>query len=145
MADNLNISTSVFDELLQTVMVLGIDKTIKTLQEAKNNLIVLHDNKMEFIIDTVSSITSVSKERILRGNDRKNHDRKIATIASVYFIKIECNYSFSEIKLIFNKDESQLSRYCSYVESLSPKPKNEFDKKLNDLVKKVKLLLIRKN
>ncbi len=138
-----SISNIILDELITTVEVIGIEKTIKTLQEAKNNGLISQDSDIDFIIDSISKITSVSKERIINGNDR-NDERKMALAACVYFIKNKCAYSLSELKLIFNKDTSQLSRYNTMVENLPQNPKNDFDKRLTDIVKKMKILLTQK-
>ena len=40
---NGSISNKIFDELMTTVEVIGIDRTIKTLQDAKANSLILDD------------------------------------------------------------------------------------------------------
>jgi hypothetical protein len=135
-----SISNQILDELITTIEIIGIDSTIRTLQDAKTSGLLMQDSNVDFILHSISKITSVSKERITDGNDRSD-DRKFAVAASVYFIKKECNYSLSELKLVFNKDVSALSRYNSMVENLSKKPKTEFDKKLDGIVKKMNILL----
>jgi hypothetical protein len=138
-----SISNKILDELITTVEVIGIEKTIKTLQDAKNNGLIMNDNDIDFILESVSKLTSVSKERIINGNDR-NDDRKIALAICVYFIKKQCAYSLNELKNIFNKDASQLSRYNSLVENMSKTPKTQFEKRMEEIVKKMKILLTQK-
>jgi hypothetical protein len=140
---NGSISNQIFDELMTTVEVIGIDRTIKTLQEAKANNMILEDLNIEFILKCVTQVTSVSKERILNGTDRSD-DRKIATALCVYFIKKEFFYSYGDMSKIFNKDESSLSRYNSLIENVPDKPKSEFDKNIDNYLKKINLLITEK-
>jgi hypothetical protein len=140
---NGSISNKIFDELMTTVEVIGIDRTIKTLQDAKANSLILEDLNIEFILNCVNQVTGVSKDRILNGNDR-NDERKIAIALCVYFIKKEFFYSYSGISKIFNKDESSLSRYNSIIENKVDKPKTDFDKNIDGYYKKIKLLITEK-
>jgi hypothetical protein len=140
---NGSISNQIFDELMTTVEVIGIDRTIKTLQEAKANNLILENLNIEFILKCVTQVTSVSKERILNGTDRSD-DRKIATALCVYFIKREFFYSYGDMSKIFNKDESSLSRYNSLIENVPDKPKSELDKNIDNYLKKINLLITEK-
>lgn len=140
---NGSISNQIFDELMTTVEVIGIDRTIKTLQDAKANSLILEDLNIEFILKCVTQVTNVSKERILNGTDRSD-DRKIATALCVYLIKKEFFYSYSDISKIFNKDESSLSRYNSLIENIPTKPKSELDKNIDSYLKKINLLITEK-
>jgi hypothetical protein len=140
---NGSISNQIFDELMTTVEVIGIDRTIKTLQDAKANNLILEDLNIEFILKCVTQVTSVSKERILNGTDRSD-DRKIATALCVYFIKKEFFYSYGDMSKIFNKDESSLSRYNSLIENVPDKPKSELDKNIDIYLKKINLLITEK-
>ena len=45
----MSVSSSIFDELLSTVEVIGIERTIKSLQDAKSTSLVLEDLNIEFI------------------------------------------------------------------------------------------------
>jgi uncharacterized protein YydD (DUF2326 family) len=140
---NGSISNQIFDELMTTVEVIGIDRTIKTLQEAKANSLILEDLNIEFILSCVNLVTSVTKDRILNGNDR-NDERKIAIALCVYFIRKEFFYSYGDMSKIFNKDESSLSRYNSLIENRTEKPKTEFDKNIDVYYKKINLLITEK-
>jgi hypothetical protein len=140
---NGSISNQIFDELITTLEVIGIDRTIKTLQDAKANSLILEDLNIEFILSSVNQVTGVSKERILNGNDR-NDERKIAIALCVYFIKKEFFYSYGDMSKIFNKDESSLSRYNSLIENKPDKPKTEFDKNIENYYRKINLLITEK-
>lgn len=143
MRNNLSISSQVFDELITALEIIGIENTIKTLQDAKSNSLILSDLDVEFIIKCVSDVTGVSKETMLYGNER-NDDRKIALSLCIYLIKKELDYSFSTIKKIFRKDKSALSRYNTLVEKLPNNPKTDIDKKLSTYLKKINLLITEK-
>ena len=138
-----SISNQIFDELITTLEVIGIDRTIKTLRDAKANSLILEDLNIEFILNCVNQVTGVSKERILNGNDR-NDERKIAIALCVYFIKKEFFYSYGDMSKIFNKDDSSLSRYNSIIENKPEKPKTEFDKNIESYYRKINLLITEK-
>lgn len=138
-----SISNKILDELFETVEVIGIERTIKTLQEAKMGSLLKQDVNIDFILNMVSEITSVPKQKILYGNDRSD-DKKLAVAVSVYLIKNEFEYSFSDLKKIFNKDQSALCRYYEIVNNISKKPKTDFDKKLDTVLKRMQLLLTEK-
>jgi chromosomal replication initiation ATPase DnaA len=137
-----SISNSILDELLITVESIGVGCTIKSLQEARIKTLILGNIDIDNILKFVSEVSNVSVERILHGNDRSD-ERKMAVALSVHFIKEELKYSYNDIKKIFNKDAAGLHRYKRLIESIPNKPKTSFDKTLNELTKKVELLIIR--
>ncbi len=143
MNKQISISNQIFDELLTTVESIGVERTIKTLQEAKSNSLILKDLNVEFILNTVSQITSVGKDRILNGKERTD-ERKIAIGLCVYFMKNEFGYSYSDLNKIFKKDDSQLFRYSEMVKNKPLKPKTDFDKTLDGYYKKINLLITEK-
>lgn len=138
-----SISNLILDELFETVELIGIERTIKTLQDAKMSSLLKQDVNIDFIISAISEISGVPKQKILYGNDRSD-DKKMAVALSVFIIKNEFNYSFTDLKKIFNKDQSALCRYYDLVENLSKKPKTEFEKKLDGTLKQINLLLTEK-
>lgn len=143
MKNNLSVSSQVFDELLTALEMIGIENTIKTLQEAKSNSLILSDLDVEFIIKSVCEVTGTSKDTILYGTDRTD-ERKIAISLCVYFIKKELDYSFNTLKKIFRKDKSALSRYNTIIEKIPKVPRTEFDKKLSTYQKKINTLITEK-
>jgi hypothetical protein len=134
-----SISTLVFDELLTTIEIVGVDNTIKTLKEAKTKSI-LQDYDVNFVVNSISEITKVESDRILFGIDRSD-ERKLALALCIYYVKTQCSYTYQDLKKIFSKDESALWRYFTMVDSLPEKPKTEFDKKLSNYAKRMELLL----
>lgn len=142
-AKSLSISNQILAELFETVEILGIEKTIKTLQDAKLKSLSGQNDDIDFILTCVSDLTEVSKERILSSYDRTD-DRKLAMAISVYLLRSEYDFSYPDLKKIFNKDMSALYRYCEMIEKMPEKPKTEFDKKVEIILKKVKLLITKK-
>ena len=140
---NTSISNRILDELFATVEVIGLEKTIKSLQDAKTNSLILKDVDIDFFINIISDITGVRRERLLNGNDR-NDERKVSTALCIYFLKKELYYSYSDLKKIFQKDEAALYRYFSLVENRPKKPKTTFDKLLDESYKKANLLITEK-
>jgi hypothetical protein len=142
MKNSASITTNIFDELIVTVERIGVEKTIKSLQDARSNILILSDINVENIMNAVIDMTGVQKERILHGTDRSD-DRKIAVSLCVYYIKNQFGYSYSDLKKIFNKDESALYRYYQTIDNLPQKPKTDFEKKLSEFCKKLQLLITR--
>jgi len=136
-----SISNNIFDELLITVETIGVDKSIKALQEARSKLLILENSSIDSIITYISQVTGVLKERILHGTDR-NDERKMAIALCVYFIKNQYDYSYSDLRKILCKDESALYRYHKMVENIPEVPKTDFDKILKENFKKIELYII---
>jgi len=143
MKKDLSISNQIFDELLSAIEIIGLDKTIKTLQDAKAHSLISKDLGIDFILTLVCDTTNFRKDKLLVGNERSD-DKKIAMSLAVYFLKNTLLYSYGDMKKIFNKDESALYRYYQMVEQRPKKAKTEFDKNLELNYKKINLLITEK-
>jgi len=143
MKNQVSISNAIFDELLTTVEIIGLDKTIRTLQDAKANSLISKNIDIDNIINIVCEITNYRKDKLLIGNERSD-DKKIAMALVVYFLKEILLYSYADIKKILNKDESALYRYYRMVHERPKKPKTDFDKNLELNYKKVNLIITEK-
>ena len=86
MKNQLSISNAIFDELLTTVEIIGLNKTIKTLQDAKAQSLISKNLDIDNIINIVCEITNYRKDKLLIGNERSD-DKKIAMALTVYFLK----------------------------------------------------------
>ena len=49
-------SSDLFNEVLKTVEVMGMDETSKILQKARFNSLTLHDGNIEFILKTLPCV-----------------------------------------------------------------------------------------
>jgi chromosomal replication initiation ATPase DnaA len=143
MKNQVSISNAIFDELLTTVEIIGLNKTIKTLQDAKAQSLISKNLDIDNIINIVCEITNYRKDKLLLGNER-NDEKKIAMALTVYFLKEILLFSYSDIKKLFNKDESALYRYYQMVNERPKKPKSDFDKNLELNYKKVNLIITEK-
>lgn len=143
MSGNQSISSQILDELLSAVEVIGIDKTIKTLQEAKSQSLISKDLDIDFIINLVWETTNYRKDKLLLGKER-NDAKKTAMSLCVYFLKVNFSYSYADIKKLFNIDESALFRYYKMVEDRPKKPKTDYDKNLDLNFKKINLIITEK-
>lgn len=132
-----------FEELLSCIEVIGVEDTIKTLQDAKSRSLIKSDLTIDFIINIVADVTSLSRDRIINGKD-KNDERKMALALCVHFLKNEFNYSYKDLSPLLKKDTSALSKYNSYVKKLPSESKTNFDKKLESYIKKIKLKIAEK-
>jgi len=137
------ISSLILAELFETVEVIGIEKTIKTLKDAKLQSLIGQKDEIDMVLTAVSELTEVSKDRILSSYDRTD-DRKLAMAVSVFILRSEFDYSYPDLKKIFNKDTAALYRYYEMIEKMPEKPKTEFDKKIDSVLKKIKLFLTKK-
>lgn len=132
-----------FEELLSCIEVIGVEDTIKTLQDVKSRSLIKSDLTIDFIINIVADVTSLSRDRIINGKD-KNDERKMALALCVHFLKNEFNYSYKDLSPLLKKDTSALSKYNSYVKKLPSESKTNFDKKLESYIKKIKLKIAEK-
>lgn len=135
-----SVSTQVFDELFTTIECIGVERTIKTLQEAKSNSLLSKETNVEFVLDVVTQVTTVSRERILYGVERSD-EKKIALALAIYFVKQEFGYTHKDLNRIFDKDKSNISKNIALVKQKPLKPKTAFDKKLDEHFKKIDFLI----
>jgi hypothetical protein len=137
----ISISNKIFDELLSTIEVIGVEMTINKLREAKScGALILSDANVELVLNAVVEVIGINKERIISGNDRSD-ERKMAISICIYCIKSHYYYSYSQLRKIFNKDESALQRYFKQIDNLPAKPKTDFEKKLDLYYKKANSLI----
>ena len=134
----------IIDELFKTVEIFGVDKTISILKESQKTKDILQEMDVDYILEAVSQVSKVDKQRILFGNDRTD-ERKMALCLSIYFVRENFDYSYSDLSKIFNKDSSAISRYYVSVQNIVKAPKTEFEKKLEDYRKKINYLINERN
>jgi hypothetical protein len=133
----------IMDEVFTTVESIGIERTCQILQDAKAKSLMLSDDTIDFFLEITCSQVGITKDVLLYGNER-NDERKIALSLSIYFIKEELKYSYKQLKMVFNKDESALHRYYNYVKHKAIKPKSDFEKILETNFKKINILITEK-
>jgi len=128
-------------EVFRSVEIMGVQSTVKCLQDARFNSMTLNDKRIEYILKEVSVETGVKIERIINGTD-KTDERKIAVALCVFFIKRELHHSYSDMKKILKKDEAALSRYFTMVKNVDlENPRGYFDEALSLKIKKLNLVI----
>jgi chromosomal replication initiation ATPase DnaA len=137
-------SVQIINELFKTIELFGVDKTLSILKDSQKSNNDFSELDIDYILDAVSEISNVDKQRILFGNDRTD-ERKIALCLSIYFVRENFDYSYSDMGKIFNKDSSAINRYYTSVKNVVKLPKTEFEKKIEEYRKKINYLINERN
>jgi hypothetical protein len=101
--------TNLIQELLKSVEVLGVDATTDLLRVARSNSLTLHDKRVEFVLNMVSSNYSIPIEEIINSHSKSTR-RMLALKFCIYYLYEVFEISFGDLKLIFKRDKSLLSR-----------------------------------
>jgi hypothetical protein len=101
--------TDLIQELLKSVEVLGVDATTNALKVARSNSLTLQDKRVEFVLNMVSSNYSILIEEIINSHSKSTR-RMLALKFCIYYLYEVFEISFGDLKLIFKRDKSLLSR-----------------------------------
>jgi hypothetical protein len=129
--------TDLIQELLKSVETLGIDATTNVLKMARTNSLTLQDKRVEFVLNMVSQNYIFPIEEIINSHSKSNR-RVLALKFSIYYLYEVFDISFGELKLIFKRDKSLLSRSAKEIrEMIKTNPsilnvKNRFDLLITD-------------
>lgn len=124
--------TDLIQELLKSVEVLGVDATTNALKIARSNTLTLQDKRVEFVLKMVSEYYLKSIEDIINSHS-KSTKRIFALKFAIYYLYEVFGFSFGELKMIFKRDKSLLSRSTKEIkEIVETNPtirnvKNKFD------------------
>jgi chromosomal replication initiation ATPase DnaA len=129
--------TDLIQELLKSVEVLGVDATTNALKVARGNTLTLQDKRVEFVLKMVSEHYTQSIEDIINSHNKSNK-RVLALKFSIYFLYEVFDFSFGDLKMLFKRDKSLLSRSTKEIrEMIESNPnikstKNKFDLLITD-------------
>lgn len=129
--------TDLIQELLKSVEALGIDATTNALKMARTNSLTLQDKRVEFVLNMVSQNYIFPIEEIINSHSKSNR-RVLALKFSIYYLYEVFDISFGDLKLIFKRDKSLLSRSAKEIrEMIKSNPsilnvKNRFDLLITD-------------
>jgi hypothetical protein len=129
--------TDLIQELLKSVEALGIDATTNALKMARTNSLTLQDKRVEFVLNMVSQNYIFPIEEIINSHSKSNR-RVLALKFSIYYLYEVFDISFGDLKLIFKRDKSLLSRSAKEIrEMIKTNPsilnvKNRFDLLITD-------------
>jgi len=124
--------TDLIQELLKSVEILGVDATTNALKIARSNTLTLQDKRVEFVLKMVSEYYLKSIEDIINSHS-KSTKRIFALKFAIYYLYEVFGFSFGELKMIFKRDKSLLSRSTKEIkEVVETNPnlknvKNKFD------------------
>jgi hypothetical protein len=129
--------TDLIQELLKSVEVLGVDATTDALKVARTNSLSLQDKRVDFVLKMVSQHYIVPIEEIIYSH-KKSTKRMFALKFSVYYLYDVFDFSFTDLKKLFKRDKSLLSRFTKEIKDLlidNPSiknTKNKFDLLVTD-------------
>lgn len=132
-----NTQTDLIQELLKSVEALGIDGTTNVLKVARNSSLTLQDKRVEFVLHIISQNYVISIEDIINSHSKSTR-RMLALKFSIYYLYEVFNISFGDLKLIFKRDKSLLSRSAKEMREMVQKNKsiievkNRFDLLITD-------------
>jgi hypothetical protein len=118
-----NTQTDLIQELLKSVEALGIDGTTNVLKVARNNSLTLQDKRVEFVLQIISQNYVISIEDIINSHSKSTR-RMLALKFSIYYLYEVFNISFGDLKLIFKRDKSLLSRSAKEMREMVIQNKN---------------------
>jgi hypothetical protein len=118
-----NTQTDLIQELLKSVEALGIDGTTNVLKVARNNSLTLQDKRVEFVLQIISQNYVITIEDIINSHSKSTR-RMLALKFSIYYLYDVFNISFGDLKLIFKRDKSLLSRSAKEMREMVQKNKN---------------------
>ena len=127
-----NNQTDLIHELLKSVEVLGVEATTDALKCARTNTLTLEDKRIDFVLKMVSKHYMVPIDQIIHSNS-KSVIRMFALKFCVFYLYDSFGFSFAELKKIFKRHKSLLSRNTSEIKLLMKEnetiktAKNKFD------------------
>jgi hypothetical protein len=129
--------TDLIQELLKSVEILGVDATTNALKIARSNTLTLQDKRVEFVLKMVSSHYLQSIEDIINSHN-KSYKRMLALKFSIYYLYEVFDFSFGDLKMLFKRDKSLLSRSTKEIRDMLQEndviknTKNKFDLLVTD-------------
>lgn len=133
-------SLNLINELLESVRDLGVSGTTIVLQNARSNSLTLSDKNVEFVLKMISNHYKLPIEEITRNTRSKYTIKRNALSFSIYYLHNSFEYSFGQLKNVFNRDKSQLSRFNAFIirevksNSTLVTTKSKFDLMINTFI-----------
>ena len=109
--------TDLIQELLKSVEVLGVDATTNVLKVARSNTLTLQDKRVEFVLKMTSAQYLQSIEDIINSHN-KSFKRMMALKFSIYYLYDAFDFSFTDLKILFKRDKSLLSRSTKEIKEM---------------------------
>ena len=117
---------SVFSEAVRD---LGEKQVVAVLQNARCKTVTIKDPNVDFVLKMVANHYKLQVDEMLYGSSRSGK-RKLALCFSLFYLHKVFSYSFGELRFLFKKHKSQLSRWNKMIESgLADKASGIFSQK----------------
>jgi hypothetical protein len=129
--------TDLIQELLKSVEVLGVDATTNALKIARSNTLSLQDKRVEFVLKMTANHYTQTIEDIINSHN-KSYKRMLALKFSIYYLYEVFDFSFGDLKMLFKRDKSLLSRSTKEIKQMIQDnqniktTKNNFDLLITD-------------
>jgi chromosomal replication initiation ATPase DnaA len=129
--------TILLQEILKSIEVLGITETANALKLARSKSLTLQDKRIEFVLKMVSSYYNITIEEIINSHS-KSTKRMFALKFAIFYLYEIFHISFGNLKLIFKRDKSLLSRSTKEIkivflnDKYTNSIKNKFDLLVTD-------------
>lgn len=120
------------DELYQSVKALGVDMVTDVLKKARSENLSINDPNIDFVVNAVTSKFRITTEEMIFSQNKSNK-RQLAIAFCVFYLHNSFGYNFSDLKLIFKRHKSQLSRANSKIKK-GIDVKDAFITKMNDIL-----------
>ena len=123
--------SSLIDELFNTVGVLGVKQTAELLKNSRNQNLTLQDERVDFILKTISQNYNLEVQHIFYSSERGH--RLFALMFILYYMR-ECFYfSYKVISYLLNKSHSYCFKKHQEMKEIKKNKKHEFQKKFEKL------------
>jgi hypothetical protein len=87
------------------------------LKIARSNTLTLQDKRVEFVLKMVSEYYMQSIEDIINSHS-KSYKRMMALKFSIYYLYEVFDFTFGDLKMLFRRDKSLLSRSTKEIKEL---------------------------
>lgn len=123
--------SSLIDELFNTVEALGVKKTLEVLKNSKQQNLTLQDERVDFILNTISKLYNISVEDILLSNDRGK--RIFALKFLIYYLRESFYMNFQEIAKLIKKSTSYVFKKHQEMKEIKKNKKHILQSKFEKL------------
>jgi hypothetical protein len=115
--------TDLIFELFKSVETLGVDATANVLKVARNNTLTLEDKRVEFVLKMVATQYGQTIDEMINSHS-KSTKRMLSLKFSIYYLYEIFDISFGDLKMIFKRDKSLLSRSTKELKEMMLRSEN---------------------
>ncbi len=117
MKENNSKEKTLLTELLTTVGELGVDDTIRLLKSAQGEGLIIHDERVEYVLKMVSLEFKTPIQDVINSYD-KSSKRKFSIMFGTFYLHKTFGFSFGDLQGIYKRDKGLLCRYFHQIKNL---------------------------